>query len=59
MNKKELNEQKRLFGEFVLRVLEREVEWSADIIDEIADAAMDLCLAHTDNEDFKVIVDNE
>ena len=45
---KELNEQHRLFGLFVLRVLEREVEWSADIVDEISDAAMDLCLAYTD-----------
>jgi hypothetical protein len=52
---KELQEQHRLFSEFVLRVLEREVEWSGDIVDEIADAAMDLCLAHTDNEGkFKV-----
>jgi hypothetical protein len=52
---KELQEQHRLFSEFVLRVLEREVEWSGDIVDEISDAAMDLCLAHTDNEGkFKV-----
>jgi len=52
---KELQEQHRLFSEFVLRVLEREVEWSGDIVDEIADAAMDLCLAYTDNEGkFKV-----
>jgi hypothetical protein len=58
--KQELKEQQRLFGEFVLRVLEREVEWSADIIDEIADAAMDLCLAHTDKEgNFKAVLDNE
>jgi hypothetical protein len=57
---KELNEQHRLFGLFVLRVLEREVEWSADIVDEISDAAMDLCLADMDSEgNFKVIVDNE
>lgn len=45
---KELQEQHRLFSIFVLRVLEREKEWGADTIDEIADAAMDLCLAHTD-----------
>ena len=55
---KELQEQHRLFSLFVLRLLEREVEWSADIVDEISDAAMDLCLAYTDNEgNFKAILD--
>lgn len=57
---KELQEQHRLFSLFVLRLLEREVEWSADIVDEISDAAMDLCLAYTDNEGkFKAILDNK
>jgi hypothetical protein len=57
---KELQEQHRLFSIFVLRLLEREEEWSANTVDEISDAAMDLCLAHTDKEGFfKVTVDNE
>ena len=57
---KELQEQHKLFSIFVLRVLEREKEWSADTIDEIADAAMDLRLADMDSEgNFKAIIDNE
>ena len=58
---KELKEQKhKLFSQFVLRLLERELEWSADTIDQISDAAMDLRLADMDSEgNFKVIIDNE
>ena len=53
--KQALKEQYRLFGQYVLRVLEREKEWTSDTVDEISDAAMDLGLAHTDNEgNFKV-----
>jgi hypothetical protein len=47
---KEMDELHRLFGFFVLRVLEREKEWNEDIFDEISDAAMDLGLAYTNNE---------
>jgi hypothetical protein len=49
-----------MFAIFVLRVLERDLEWSADTVDEISYAAMDLRLADVDSEgNFKVIVDNE
>ena len=46
---KELHEHRcRLFTIYVLRLLEREKEWNADTVDEIADAAFDLSLASTD-----------
>jgi len=46
---KELHENRcRLFTIYVLRLLEREKEWNADTVDEIADAAFDLFLASTD-----------
>lgn len=58
---KELKEQKhKLFSQFVLRLLERELEWNLDTIDQISDAAMDLRLADMDSEgNFKVIIDSE
>ena len=46
---KELHEYRcRLFAIYVLRLLEREKEWNADTVDEIAEAAFDLFLASTD-----------
>jgi len=46
---KELHEHRcRLFTIYVLRLLEREKEWNADTVDEIANAAFDLSLASTD-----------
>jgi len=59
--KQERQQQRyRMFAFFVLRLLEREKEWSADTVDEISSAAMDLRLADMDGEgNFKVIVDNE
>jgi hypothetical protein len=46
---KELHEHRcRLFSIYVLRLLEREKEWSADTVDKIADAAFDFSLASTD-----------
>jgi hypothetical protein len=57
MNK---DHQHRMFAFFVLRLLEREQEWSADTVDEISSAAMNLRLADMDGEgNFKVIVDTE
>lgn len=58
---KELKEQKhKLFSQFVLRLLERELEWNLDTIDQISDAAMDLRLADMDSEgNFKAIIDSE
>lgn len=38
----------RMFAFYVLRLLEREKEWSADTVDKIADAAFDFSLAITD-----------
>lgn len=49
-----------MFSFFVLRLLERDPEWSADTVDQISSAAMDLLLADMDSEgNFKVIIDNE
>ena len=48
MNKELHKDRCRLFSIYVLRLLEREKEWSADTVDEIADAAFDLHLAETD-----------
>jgi len=49
-NNKETNELHRLLGAFTLQLLESEVEWSADTVDEIARAAMDLRLAYMNKE---------
>ena len=59
--KQEQQQQRyRMFAFFVLRLLEREQEWSADTVDEISSAAMDLRLADMDGEgNFKVTVDSE
>lgn len=49
MTKEELHQDRcRLFSIYVLRLLEREKEWSADTVDKIADAAFDFSLAETD-----------
>ena len=49
MTKEELHQDRcRLFSIYVLRLLEREKEWSADTVDKIADAAFDFSLAITD-----------
>jgi len=63
---KELHEYRsRLFAIYVLRLLEREKEWNADTVDEIADAAFDLSLASTDDHghfivnNFEKAVDTE
>ena len=56
-NIKETNELHRLLGAFTLQLLESEAEWSADTVDEIARAAMDLGLAYMDKEgSFKASV---
>ncbi|MFM2010757.1 MAG: hypothetical protein RLZZ479_1148 [Bacteroidota bacterium] len=59
-NQQQRERRHRMFTIFVLRLLERDKQWSADTVDEISYAAMDLCLADMDSEgNFKVIVDNE
>lgn len=57
--KQELKEQYRLFGQYVLRLLERELEWSIDTVDQISDAAMDLRLADMDEKGNFIILDSE
>jgi hypothetical protein len=53
---KELHEYRsRLFAIYVLRLLEREKEWNADTVDEIADAAFDLSLASTDDHGHFIV----
>lgn len=60
MTNQQRERRHRMFTIFVLRLLERDKQWSADTVDEISYAAMDLCLADMDSEgNFKVIVDNE
>jgi hypothetical protein len=63
---KELHEHRcRLFTIYVLRLLEREKEWNANTIYEIADAAFNLSLASTDDHghfivnNFEKAVDTE
>jgi len=59
-NQQQRERRHRMFTFFVLRLLERDKQWSADTVDEISYAAMDLRLADVDSEgNFKVIVDNE
>jgi len=59
-NQQQRERRHRMFTIFVLRLLERDKQWSADTVDEISYAAMDLRLADVDSEgNFKVIVDNE
>lgn len=56
----ELKEQKyKAFTIFVLRLLERELEWSIDTVDQISDAAMDLRLADMDEKGNFIILDSE
>jgi len=60
MTKDLKDRQHRIFSFFVLRLLERDPEWSADTVDQISSAAMDLRLADMDSEgNFKAILDSE
>lgn len=53
-------EQKhKAFTIFVLRLLERELEWNLDTVDQISDAAIDLRLADMDEKGNFVIIDSD
>ena len=56
MNK---DHQHKIFSQFVLRLLERDPEWSADTVDQISSAAMDLRLADMDEKGNFIILDSE
>jgi hypothetical protein len=51
-NNKKTDELHRILGSFVLQLLESDTDWSAETVDEISRAAMDLGLAHTDKNGY-------
>jgi predicted transcriptional regulator len=47
------------FANDVLEILESDEEWSAETVDDIASRAIDLGLAHTDNEGYFRITETD
>lgn len=53
------NEKLIMFARKVLGILENNIEWSTDTLDEIGDIAYRIGLAHTDSDTYLFTADVE